>query len=494
MPFAQSFAGRLTPGLLVCAGLAFGQYPGQYPGGYPGGYPPGAGIPGIHFPQRHPKEPKDTSKTSTQDPSDAKLISISGKLRQIKDKKLLLEIDDAKTILRFRLLDKTRFQNENDDAVRESHIHPGDRLAVEVTPDDAETAVKVIQVREGTKNERKSAEQPVEEASVRAPKKSDFNKADAAAEDDTSAKTETAKTQASKIETPPPDLENDPDRPRLTRNSEPDAGTPPAPAAPGTAPAASAPPPPKPVNAAATVTPPSDPHAPDFNSDERILADARAVAASYPGSLPAYLAQQVTSRFFSTSGRDGWQPIDEVSADLAYASGKEKYGNYQKDGQQIAPPADENGIWSTREFQTELEEFLAPGAPGKFTRRGEEKIGSRAAIVYDVTVPQADSDWVLSSPDGRRQTAGYAGTVWIDKENHRVLRIEKHTTSLPRDFFFSSAKDAVSYDFVRLGQQTYLLPASAETTRCMSGSGTCTRNAMEFHGYRPLAADAQVRF
>jgi hypothetical protein len=480
MPYAQSLAGRLTLGLLICAGLAFGQY--QYPGQYPGGYPPGIGIPGIHFPQRHPKD------TNTEDQSDAKLISVSGKLRQIKDKKLLLETE-ANTNLRFRLVDKTRFQNENNDAIRQSHFHPGDGITVEVNPDDQETAVKVIQVREGSQSERKSAEQPVDEASIRAPKKTDFNKAEAATEHDTPTNPQTAK-----VETPPPDLENDPDRPRLTRTSVPGSESPPAATTPEAAPAVGAPAPPKPVDVSATVLPPSDPHAPNFNSDERILADAQTVAASFGTTLPAYLARQVTSRFFSTAGRDGWQPIDEVSAELAYAAGKEKYDNFQRDGQQIDRPTDESGVWSTREFRAELEDFQAIGVLVKFTRRGEEKIGSRMAVVYDVTVPQSASDWVLSSPDGRRQTAAYAGTVWIDKENHRVLRVERHTTSLPHDFFFSSAKEAVNYGFVSLDQHTYLLPAGAENATCMSGSGTCTRNVIEFHSYRPLTADAQARF
>ena len=480
MAWAQSLAGRLTPGLLICTGLAFGQYP--YPGGYPGGYPPGIGIPGIHFPQRHPKD------TKTEDQSDAKLISVSGKLRQIKDKKLLLQTG-ANTILRFRLLDKTRFQNENSDAIRQSHFHPGDGLTVEVNPDDRETAVKVIQVREGSKSERQSAERPLDEASVRAPKKTDFNKAEAATEDDTRAKTQTAN-----IENPPPDLANDRDRPRMTRTSGPGSESPPATTTPEAASGGGEPAPPKPVDVSATVLPPSDPHAPDFNSDERILADARTTAASFGATLPAYLAQQVTSRFFSTAGRDGWQPIDEVSAELAYAAGKEKYDNFQRDGQPIDRPTDESGVWSTREFRDELEGFQAIGAPGKFTRRGEEKIGSRTVVVYDVTVPQSASDWVLSSPDGRRQTSAYAGTVWIDKENHRVLRIERHTTSLPHDFFFNNAKEAVNYDFVSLDQHTYLLPAGAESATCLSGSGTCTRNAIEFHGYRPLTADEQARF
>jgi hypothetical protein len=400
---------------------------------------------------------------------------------------LLLETE-ANTILRFRLLDKTRFQNENGDAIRQSQFRSGDRLAVEVGPDDQETALKVIQVREGSKSERKSAEQPVDEVSVRAPKKTDFDKAEIAAEADAPGKAQTAK-----IESPAPDLENDPDRPRLNRTSGPDSGTRPATATPETSPVAGATPP-KPVDVTATVPPPTDPHAPNFNSDAQILADARAVAASFGAILPAYLAQQVTSRFFRTSDHNDWQPIDEVSAELAYTAGAEKYGNFQRDSQQIDRPTDENGVWSTREFRTELEDFRGTGAPEKFTRRGEEKIGSRTAVVYDVTVPQSASDWVLSSPDGRRQTAAYAGTVWIDKENHRALRIEKHTTSLPHDCFFSSASQAVNYSFVSLDQHTYLLPAGAENTTCMSGSGTCTRNVIEFRDYRPVSADPHARF
>jgi len=241
------------------------------------------------------------------------------------------------------------------------------------------------------------------------------------------------------------------------------------------------------------VLPPSDAHASTFNSDEQILADARAVAASFAATLPAYLAQQVSSRSFSTANGNGWQPIDEVSAELAYTAGTEKYANFERDGQPADRPTDASGVWSTLEFRAQLEDFRATGVAAKFTRRGEEKIGQRTAVVYDVTVPQSASHWVLSSPDGRRQTAAYAATVWIDRENHRVLRIEKHTTSLPHDFFFSSAKESVNYGFVSLDQHTYLLPAGAENTTCMSGSGTCTRSVIEFHDYRPLTADAQAR-
>jgi hypothetical protein len=52
----------------------------------------------------------------------------------------------------------------------------------------------------------------------------------------------------------------------------------------------------------------------------------------------------------------------------------------------------------------------------------------------------------------------------------------------------------VNYGFVSLDRRTYLLPADAENATCMSGSGTCTRNVTEFHGYRPLTAEAQARF
>jgi hypothetical protein len=74
------------------------------------------------------------------------------------------------------------------------------------------------------------------------------------------------------------------------------------------------------------------------------------------------------------------------------------------------------------------------------------------------------------------------------------LRIEQRTAAMPRDFSVSRAEAILEYGFARIDQTTYLLPAKAETNGCMSGSGACTRNVIEFRNYRKFTAESSVTF
>ena len=123
--------------MLLCGALASAQYPagGQYPGGQyppnqypPGQYPPnqyppnqyppgqypntypdnrlpgGIPVPQIHLPPRKSKADKGEEVRTT-------VASVEGALRRLDEKDLLLETGKG-TILRFRLLARTKFENK----------------------------------------------------------------------------------------------------------------------------------------------------------------------------------------------------------------------------------------------------------------------------------------------------------------------------------------------------------------------------------------------
>src|SRR5205814_6821726 len=102
------------------------------------------------------------------------VASVDGTLRRLRERDLLLET--RKAVLRFRLIAKTKFQNKAGDPVRDSLLHPGDQLSVLVSPDDEETALRVILVRGGTPAEHSAADLPVEDGVVRAPRTEDLSK------------------------------------------------------------------------------------------------------------------------------------------------------------------------------------------------------------------------------------------------------------------------------------------------------------------------------
>jgi hypothetical protein len=419
-----------------------------------------------------PKLPKKKSK----DADDAKITvaPVDGTLRKLGEKDLVLGA--RKGLLRFRLLGKTRFLNPKGESVRDSLLHPGDQLSVQVSPDDPETALRVVLVRSGSASERATAELPFDPDSVRAPRPEDLGK----------PRTVSAREGATE---------------GGAGTAEPEASASPDTAAPSSA--ASGPAPSAASGAASGNRPgnppdntPPAPPAPDLRpkTDAAILGDAREESAKFSASLPNYLAQQATTRYFATGLPARWQEIDLVTAELAYVNGKEDYHDFRINGNQIDRPIESTGAWSTGEFGTTLEGVMSPYTNASFRRRGEDKIAGRPAYVFDLSVAQPTSHWTLVAPDGRRLTPAYEGAVWIDQATRRVLRVEMRAINLPRDFAISSAESTLEYGFVRIEQNTYLLPTKSESVGCMSGSGTCTRNAIEFRNYRKFTAESTVNF
>ncbi len=380
-------------------------------------------MPRLPFPKRNRNKKQNTGKEEKMT-----LASVEGRLRKLGEKDLILE--SRKGLLRFRLLARTRFRDKAGDPIRDSLLHPGDELAVQVNPDDVETALRVILMREGSANDRASAEKPIDESAVRAPVSEDAGKPRTVTLDD---KPEESAAASSAEAAPEP------------------------------------------------VSIPSRPRDPKLDTDERILKDARDAAAA--SSLPDFTARQTTSRFFSTGPGGQWQAIDVISAGLSYSRGKEEYHDFEINGRPADRPPEKTGAASVTEFASTLEDLFSPATKAAFTRRGEERAGSRPAWVYDFKVEQPNSHWILVSPDGRRYNTAYEGTLWVDEDTRRVLRLEQRALSIPNDFPFSKAESKLEYAYVRIGQEVYLMPASVESTGCMNG-GACTRNLTGYKQYK----------
>jgi hypothetical protein len=479
---ALLFSGVLLFGVLAAAQTYPGQYPNQYPPGQypPGQYPPGQYPPGQYpntYPTRLPggipvglpvpeiklpkKKDKSGSSGSSHDEEKMTVATVDGSLRKLGEKDLLLQTG-RKAVLRFRLLAKTQFRNKNGEPIRDSLLHAGDQLSVEVSPDDEETALHVTLLRSGTAAERAAAEQPVEEGAVRAPRPEDLSKP------------HTVTTHA----TPPVESQAEPEKAPTEPEKLERPATAEAPVVRETEPASA----------------PGVSRDPRLDTDDQIIRDARAAAIAFSASLPNFLVQQNTRRDFQTAFPAQWQTIDTVTAEVAYRDGKEEYRDIQIDGKPVYGPIERTGSWSTGDFGTTLEDLMQLSTNAAFKRRGQDRIASRPAWVYDYTVAQPNSHWEMVSPDDRHYKPAYEGAVWIDKETRRVLKFEQRTLGMPRDYPLSKAESVLEYAFVKIDQKTYLLPAKGENVGCFSGSGTCKRNVIEFRNYRKFEAESKVKF
>lgn len=441
--------------LALMAQYPAGQYPtGQYPPNtyppvayppntYPNTYPPSTypgpmgvpiPVPSVHLPSRKGKTPKDAE-------AKVNVSSADGTLRQLSEKELLLQMQGSR-VLRFRLLAKTQFRDKEGRPVRDSLLHPGDRLTVDANADDPETALFVILVRAGTKAERQSASAPVETSSIATPEASDLGKAHAVSDPAASPASPSAPPAAAQGSSTVDDQ-----RPVLIR---------------------------QPLT-------------------DDVIADARAVAASFTSGLPNYVAEQVTTRYQGVRYLNNWQALDVVTAEVVMVDGKEEYRGIRVNGRPTAS-AESTGSWSTGEFSTTLQDVLSPATAAVFTFRRAQTIADRPAMVYDLAVEQTHSHWGLVAPGGNRYFPAYKGSIWIDKETRRVLRIEQQAVGLPSGFEYDKAESTLEYGFVMIEGRQYLLPVRSDNQACMAGSLNCSRNQIEFQNYRRFGSDTKITF
>jgi hypothetical protein len=231
------------------------------------------------------------------------------------------------------------------------------------------------------------------------------------------------------------------------------------------------------------------------SSGDDFIDDAREAAFSFSETLPNYVVKQYTTRYATAvarGGRTSWQALDSVTADVLEVDGNEQYKNILVNGKPPVRDVEKTGSWSRGEFSSLQLDVLSPLTNADFHGKRSTTIVNRPAFRYDFSVEQPNSHWHVES-EGQSYLPAYTGSIWIDKESHRTLRIELAAQNMPRNFPLDQVESAVDYDFVPIGDGKYLLPVHSEALSCGRGVG-CSRNVIEFRNYKKFTADTSITF
>ncbi|MBZ5626060.1 MAG: hypothetical protein LAQ69_46345 [Acidobacteriia bacterium] len=470
-----------------------GGYPGggYPPGGYPGGYPPGRypGGAGVPIPTRGSKQPK-TSKT------DGPLPNFRGKLKQMDNKTISLELGDNR-VLDFKRNDKTKFF-KNGDEVKSPKFNPGDQLSIE-GPEDAEHFLTAVNVYwEKAANSTDTAKSGDKNDGVVDTWK------DAPAKDAPKEAAAAAGLESATEKAPPPARDSeDPGPPRLKRGAPADPKREHAADTPVNAPIAN-----RPVVEAPTTAPetlasaaPTIRRNGDEDTipmmrrpDDPLIRKASDAALDFTETLPSYVCQEMMARFQSESHPANWQPLDVVTTNLVYENGKEEYKDIAVNGKPKKSMEETGGAWSTGEFGTVLIDLFSPATAAQFHYRRDARTGGVSAKMYEFEVARENSHWSIHMASQTYQPA-YKGAVWIDPATSRVLRIEMQAFGFPEDFPTDHVESATDYQYIRLGDaKQYLLPVHAETLSCQRGTNYCSRNTIDFRNYHKYTGETSITF
>jgi hypothetical protein len=514
---ARGFTSLLT--ILLLTGVSgFGQL---IPGiGYPGG-----GYPGRRYPQGAPRGP------ASGRPPDKSASAFIGILRKIGDNNVVVESAGDQTITTISTSNSTKYVSASGGSAKIGDFQPGDHVNVSAKQNSKGVyhAATMTMVSEGTPEEHSAASLATGDTSRPLSSKSSVS---SSANGSSGNDGPTLRRAASSSDNSSPVAGNDDDHPRLRRAASSSDDTPKAQIAPGDS-DDSAPPQLRRANPVGSSTPSTDApslnrpsidtpsikpgaevaaarpslHADETNGQPRMpqrmptsgdpfIDQTREAAFAFSETLPNYVVKQYTTRYATVAARGGrtsWQALDNVSADVIEEDGTEKYKNILVNGKPPLRDVEKTGSWSRGEFSSLLQDVLSPLTNADFRGKRATTIVNRAAFRYEFSVEQPNSHWHVEV-ESQPYMPAYSGSIWVDKENYRVLRIEMSAQGMPRDYPLDQVEWAVDYDYVLIGEGKYLLPVHSESLSCARGTNQCTRNTIEFRNYRKFTADTSITF
>ena len=225
---------------------------------------------------------------------------------------------------------------------------------------------------------------------------------------------------------------------------------------------------------------------------DRFLEKVSNEVFRFSTTLPDFICDQLTSRFQSKSNPPRWRRRDRISAEVLYVDGKESYRNIRRNGKRLKRGSPQStGAWSTGEFGTLMQDLFSQTTDAEFEYGMLSEIGGIRARLYGFKVRQTSSHWRVDF-EGHVLYPAYQGSVWIDPDRLRVLRIEMQARDVPPDYPMDTIETTVDYGPVRIAGQEYLLVTKAENLSCKRYSKYCTRNEIEFRNYRKFTAESKI--
>ncbi|OYT73630.1 MAG: hypothetical protein CFK52_01545 [Chloracidobacterium sp. CP2_5A] len=227
-----------------------------------------------------------------------------------------------------------------------------------------------------------------------------------------------------------------------------------------------------------------------------LIEQARFYALRSADDLPDFIVTQ-TIRRLTRDGLGRWQPRDVLETEVRVEGGRERVTLQSINGRPTSRRFEEvGGATSVGDFSGQLSAPFLPTTNASFSEVKRERYRGRVCWVYDFIVPQANSGYTLTVrlSDGRPQRiqVGYQGSLWIDEETKRIVRIEHVATDIPPGFPMSQVESSVDYDWVTILGKRYWMPKTAETIQISDAYRQAFRNVSEFRDYRKFEGDVKI--
>lgn len=235
-----------------------------------------------------------------------------------------------------------------------------------------------------------------------------------------------------------------------------------------------------------------------------VLEKARENTRAIVEEMPDFVVKQVITRSESYAGTGNWKPYDNLVIAVSYSAEKgEQYRVLARNGAPVTESTTAgsyhglDGATSGGEFVEDLQKIFKPESRTTFALLTTDVERGRRAIVYEYEIlieNNKDGGIGLKGPVFSSSPAGEKGRIWIDRDTHRVLRVEYKATNIAPSFPVKAVSKTIEYDIVDIAGERYLMPIMSDFRGTVEQSGKRfeSRNVIRFRNYQKYGSEVRI--
>ncbi len=205
--------------------------------------------------------------------------------------------------------------------------------------------------------------------------------------------------------------------------------------------------------------------------------------------LPSFVADETLKRYEGRLDSSKWRQVDTVDTEIAVEGTVITRQNWRRNGKPWKPAS---GFIPNAGFGTELKPLFSPDCPTRLVPAGREVVHGDQAQVYRFSSPP-DACFVSLGNNRQLYNAARSGRNLVDDRSGRMIQFEAEATGFPKGFEFVQRNEVETWDYVKIGEASHLLPVAADFIWRMP-NGSLYRVAIEYKNHRHFEASTNLTF
>jgi hypothetical protein len=223
------------------------------------------------------------------------------------------------------------------------------------------------------------------------------------------------------------------------------------------------------------------------------LEHARVVNLAYSRAMPGFVADETAARYSSPPGSSRWQHLDTIESEITFSGPRAVRRQIRRNGKPWDQPFEAlPGYKWYGGFGTEIRPVFDPGCPTTLEYQGASRLGGHPVRQYAFRSP-ADGCFAFFFSAGLRANPPRTGHVFLQDPGGNVLRFDEEASGFPAGFDFTQRKEEVTWDSVKIGEASHMLPVAARF-EIFYASGTRTRIEVRYRNHRHFEASSNIQF